>query len=46
MFARHDNKVQWDLNDELVQYSDHGDLFDHQMVCYSDARYNGNGVSE
>ena len=25
-----------DLNNELVRYSDHGDLFDHQMVFSSD----------
>ena len=27
-----------DLNSKLVWYSGHGDLFDHQIVCYSDAR--------
>ena len=28
-----------DLDSKLVQYSDHGDMFDCQMVPNSDARY-------
>ena len=28
-----------DLNRKLVQYSNHGDLFNRQMVPYSDALY-------
>ena len=30
-----------DVNSKLVWYSDHGDLFAHQMVHYSDAQYHG-----
>ena len=33
--------VQWDLNSELVWYSDHEGSFDPQMVPYSDADYHG-----
>ena len=32
-------KHSGDLNSELVGYSDHRDLFNHQMVFYLDARY-------
>ena len=28
-----------DLNSKQVVVSDHGDLFHHQMVCYSDDMY-------
>ena len=33
-----------DLNSNLVPYSDHGDLFAHRMVHYSEARYDGSSV--
>ena len=33
-----------DLNNELVQYSENGDLFYCQMVSYSDAQYHGSVV--
>ena len=33
-------RISWDLNNGLVQYSDHGHVFDHQMVCYSDHHIN------
>ena len=26
-----------DLSSQIVRYTDHGDLFDRQMVCFSDA---------
>ena len=28
--------VQWGSKSKIVGYSDHGDLFDHGMVCFSD----------
>ena len=28
-----------DLNSKQVRYLDHGDLFAHLLVCYSDAQY-------
>ena len=33
-----------DLNSKLVRYSDHGDLFVHYMVGYSNAQYHGSSV--
>ena len=33
-----------DLNNELVQYSENGDLFYCQRVSYSDARYHGSVI--
>ena len=33
-----------DLNSKLIRYSDKVDLFAHQMVPYSDARYHGSWV--
>ena len=45
-FAGHNTLANYsgDLKSQLVWYSDHGDLFDHQMVCYLDAQYHGSLV--
>ena len=39
-----DTEDSGNLNNKLVQYLGHGDLFAHGMVCYPDARYHGSSV--